>query len=321
MALPNDDPSNPGLPAPLFADVDAVRGDQLRANNQLAWENMEYTNDAENIRDATAATPADADLVGFWQTAGSVLKKVTMANFFLWIITKIYALTGKTTLADSDQFFITDSTASNVGKSLTWANLFLALVGKFYALTGKTTLADSDQFFITDSAASNVGKSLTYANLKAALTPTVLWVRDEKSSGTAAAALTASTWNKRELGTTTTNGISGATVTSSVISLPAGTYDVSAFAMLANLTTDSVGHQIRVYNTSDSALIAKGNSAWVSTGNTSATPSMITNGRFTIAATKNIELQHWTGGNNPGGKAVTTGSVECYAEIFFRKIP
>lgn len=42
MPLPQPDPSNPVLPAPLFADVDAVRGDHLRANNQLIWENLQY---------------------------------------------------------------------------------------------------------------------------------------------------------------------------------------------------------------------------------------------------------------------------------------
>lgn len=42
MPLPQPDPSNPALPAPLFADVDAVRGDHLRANNQLIWENLQY---------------------------------------------------------------------------------------------------------------------------------------------------------------------------------------------------------------------------------------------------------------------------------------
>lgn len=42
MSLPQPDPSNPALPAPLFADVDAVRGDHMRANNQLIWENLQY---------------------------------------------------------------------------------------------------------------------------------------------------------------------------------------------------------------------------------------------------------------------------------------
>lgn len=56
--LPNpDDPSDPGLPAPLFADVDAVRGDQLRAFCQLLWGNFAYI---ENNFDSKAKIAAIA---------------------------------------------------------------------------------------------------------------------------------------------------------------------------------------------------------------------------------------------------------------------
>lgn len=269
MPLPQPDPSNPALPAPLFADVDAVRGDHLRANNQLIWENLQY----------------------------------------------LFDFTGRTTdtlTEGATNLYYTDVRAKA-------AALAAALTG--YAAGSDAALAATDtilQAFAKTQGQITADKAAIAA--LQALTPTVLWVRDEKSSGTAAAALSASTWNKRELGTTSVNDISGASVTSSVITLPAGTYEVAAFAMLANLTSDSVGHQIRLYNTSDSALIVKGSSSWVSTGNTSSTPSIIQNSRFTLAATKNIELQHWTGGNNPGGKAVSSGSVEVYAEVFIKKV-
>jgi len=78
MALPQDDPSLPGGAAPVFGDTDAARGDHLRANNQAIWENLEYLNDGENINDADAATPVDADHVGFFQIVGGVLK------YLLW---------------------------------------------------------------------------------------------------------------------------------------------------------------------------------------------------------------------------------------------
>lgn len=56
LPLPNpDDPSNPGLPAPLFADVDAVRGDQLRALCQLIWGNFD---EIETEFDASAKAAA-----------------------------------------------------------------------------------------------------------------------------------------------------------------------------------------------------------------------------------------------------------------------
>lgn len=40
MSLPNADPSLPGGVAPIFTDTDAVRGDAMRANNNLIWGNL-----------------------------------------------------------------------------------------------------------------------------------------------------------------------------------------------------------------------------------------------------------------------------------------
>ena len=42
MALPYSDPSLPSSPAPIFGDVDAARGDHLRANNSVIWANLNY---------------------------------------------------------------------------------------------------------------------------------------------------------------------------------------------------------------------------------------------------------------------------------------
>jgi len=134
MPLPNNDPSLPSNPAPIFNDTEAVRGDQLRANNQQVWGNLEYLDEGQNITDASAATPADADQFGFFQASGSIIKKVTASNLFVWVVSKFYALTAKTTPADADKFFITDSAASNVGKSLTWANIKTALKAYFDTL-------------------------------------------------------------------------------------------------------------------------------------------------------------------------------------------
>lgn len=91
MSLPQPNPANPALPAPVFADVDAVRGDHLRANNQLIWENLQYLDDGENINDAAAATPVDDDKLGFWQIAGTIIKSVTFANLWAYILAKIVA--------------------------------------------------------------------------------------------------------------------------------------------------------------------------------------------------------------------------------------
>lgn len=42
MPLPQPDPSLPSATSPLFSDIDAARGDHMRANNQAIWENLQY---------------------------------------------------------------------------------------------------------------------------------------------------------------------------------------------------------------------------------------------------------------------------------------
>jgi hypothetical protein len=42
MSLPYADPSLPSGVAPIFGDIDAARGDHLRANNSLIWSNLNY---------------------------------------------------------------------------------------------------------------------------------------------------------------------------------------------------------------------------------------------------------------------------------------
>lgn len=70
--LPNpDDPSDPGLPAPLFADVDAVRGDQLRAFCQLLWGNFAYIEN--NFDDKAKIAAIAALLTGFATGANSTI--------------------------------------------------------------------------------------------------------------------------------------------------------------------------------------------------------------------------------------------------------
>lgn len=217
----------------------------------------------------------------------------------------LFDFTGRTTdtlTEGSTNLYFTEARAKA-------AALIAALTG--YAAGSNTAIAATDT--VLEAFAKVQGQ------INARYVPTVLWVRDEKSSGTAAQALTASTWNKRDLGTTKVNTISGASVASSVITLPAGTYEASILATVANLTTDSIGHQVRLRDTSNSADLVNSLSAYIATGSFSSTPSLTPRSSFTLAGTTNIELQHWVGGNNPGGKAVSSGSVEVYADVFIKR--
>lgn len=146
MALPQPDPSNPALPAPLFADVDAVRGDHMRANNQLIWEDLQYLQDGYNIADATAkTTPVDADVVPLADSAAAnIIKKLTFANLWAFILAKIVSTGAGTPVGTYIQhagataptgFLACDAAA--VSRS-TYADLF-AVIGTTYGVGNGTT--------------------------------------------------------------------------------------------------------------------------------------------------------------------------------------
>ena len=136
--------------------------------------------------------------------------------------------------------------------------------------------------------------------------------------------LVANTYTKRNV-TSQGNNISGASVSSGVITLPAGTYQINAFANARSDGTGITPHRLRLRNTSDSTTAILGAGS-VNSGETGidfdALPTATLQGYVTISATKNFELQHFTGGsgNVTGGFPIGSGESEVHADILIRKV-
>jgi hypothetical protein len=149
--------------------------------------------------------------------------------------------------------------------------------------------------------------------------PGVLHVRDEKASGTFGGASSAGV-QTRTLNTTVLNTITGASLASNQITLPAGTYDVFARAP----GHQCEGHQAYLYNVTDAAIALLGTTARSrQTSSTDGSNDSVVMGQITITSTKVFELRHYTANaqaTNGLGSAAASGNVEVYASLLVRVV-
>ena len=110
---------------------------------------------------------------------------------------------------------------------------------------------------------------------------------ETQASGTNGGTSVATTWTKRTLNTTVVNNISGASISASVITLPAGSYVVTASAP----TYEPTVFRIRLQNTTDSTTAALGTSEY--NLSSAAQGRAFVSGYFTITGNKNFELQDY----------------------------
>ena len=139
---------------------------------------------------------------------------------------------------------------------------------------------------------------------------------DEKSSGTSGGTATNGAWRTRDLQTTRGNSISGCSLASNQITLPAGTFYILAAAPANNGVNT---HQIRLQNITDSSTAIIGHVTksvdFVSTHST-------LQGVITIASSKTFELQHRVATTYAGdGFGADTGwGTNTFSQITIMKV-
>lgn len=138
-------------------------------------------------------------------------------------------------------------------------------------------------------------------------------VQDQKASGTEGGSSTSGT-QTRTINTTVANTISGASLASNQITLPAGTYRVRG----SSTNASGVFARTWLRNVTDSTVAAQGGSA--AGYNVSVYPSMPSEfvGRFTITGPKVFDVQHYSSqaiATIGLGRAVSSGAVEIYTTV------
>ena len=109
--------------------------------------------------------------------------------------------------------------------------------------------------------------------------------RDEKTSGTNGGTFTSGAWRTRDINATQVNTITGASIASNQITLPAGTFYVEVSAPMLGVAQN----QARFQNITDSTTTITGQNCYM-TGEVSGFAIVV--GQFTIASSKTFEVQH-----------------------------
>ncbi len=148
----------------------------------------------------------------------------------------------------------------------------------------------------------------------------LLHVRDEKASGTDGGTFTSGAWRTRDLNTVKTNEISGASLSSNQITLPAGTYEVIGQGQGFRCNV----HVTKLFDTTNTADLVIGSNAFsdASAVEYSGNDSFL-RGRFTLSAEAVLELQHrclTTKSTIGFGFRAGFGVVEVYSEVMIKKI-
>jgi hypothetical protein len=161
------------------------------------------------------------------------------------------------------------------------------------------------------------GEVLTAASLNANLDFAALGeiaiFNESQATNTNGGTFTAGSFVKRVLNTTVVNTIPSCTLTSSVISLVAGTYLVVASAPAFQCNS----HQTRLQNTTAATTIQLGSTEHSGSGDVTTNRSII-QALFTLTATSNIELQHRcsnTAATQGLGVSANFGNDVVYAQI------
>ena len=165
--------------------------------------------------------------------------------------------------------------------------------------------------------AASLNANFNYAVTVPGLTTATF--NETQASGTEGGTFTSGAWQKRTLNTTIANNITSCTLTSSVIALPAGTYMINASVPAFKVDP----HKVRLQNTTDTTTTILGTTERLGSGDDSMGRSFL-QGVFTIAGTKNFEVQHYgitTKATNGFGSAMGLASVsEIYSTIQIVKL-
>lgn len=161
------------------------------------------------------------------------------------------------------------------------------------------------------------------ANFKACMgVHNLLHVQDQKATGTAGGDFTSGAWRTRTLNTVLINNIDGATISSNAISLPAGEYLASGYALAYFVS----GHVVMLANSVASPILI-GCAGYIYSNTSLSSAAAINSqstidGKFTLSSPDSLSLLHrcQVTRNSDGFGTFTGFTTEVYADLKIWKL-
>lgn len=317
---------SPPPPSPVPTDPTTFR---TRAINMWTWLTTTLLGEMETLNTNVANAAAALTLNSVNDTSTSSVLIGTGTKVFTVSAGKSYQpgmwLTISNTPAPTNQMIANVTSYSGTTLTVTVPATGVFGSGTLAAWTIALTAAPSAQIaatFLPVASAASLAASRTAmdvpsnADLATKMGTQYLQVQDQKASGADGGASAVGS-QTRTLNTVVTNTITGASVASNIITLPAGTYRVKASA--PSFTSNK--HRLRLRNLTDSTNQVLGTSEY-STGAVVQSRSFI-DGQFTIAGVKTFDLSHYCSAvKTVDGLGVSTGDglTEIYTTIEIWKV-
>jgi hypothetical protein len=261
-------------------------------------------------------SPAVDDFLTIYDTSATANLKITLAN----VLKVINGLDAETAPAIDDLIALYDTSESAVNK-MTPEN-FMKVIN---LLTELTVPVVGDFLDIYDTSATAPRKvDFKYVN---PFSSQLLHVQDQKAAGTEGGTFTSGAWRTRTLNTSVTNEITGASLATNQITLPAGTYFIIAHApAVSPSASGSFTHKAKLRNVTDASDVLVGTAELQEADSSPSIESQSRShimGRFTIAAEKVFEIQHQCSQSSSTtglGKAAGFSVVEVYTDVMIWKV-
>ena len=230
-------------------------------------------------------------------------------------VTGTLAVTGAASLADAlsvDGALEANSTL-NVDGLATLNSMSVTnngTVGGTLDVTGRTTVSD---LTATGEITDKQSNKLLY--------PEVFWCQEQRSNGTAGPTYSTGAWRTVECNTSVLNEITGASLASDQLTLPAGTYDVMTHMSAPGRTSGPGIYHTRFYDTTNTTVLAWGLNDHARPGTYTQPAGGSIIGRFTLSAQAVCEFQVYPNSTSTAGQLANGhADIEVYTNIFLKRV-